>query len=78
MEAAGATIEALAPLVAGAQGRHVFDDGDMEAGIWSAGLVIGLVHDIPSCEEIVQRVMRAARETIDRLSQLSRGGTPTG
>jgi nitronate monooxygenase len=63
--AGGATIDDLAPLVAGARGRHVFEDGDMEAGIWSAGMVIGLINDIPTCQELVTRIMADAVEIIE-------------
>ncbi len=70
--AGGATIDDLAPLVAGARGRHVFEDGDMEAGIWSAGMVIGLIHDIPTCQELVTRIVADAEEIIEhRLRSLT-------
>ena len=52
----------LAPLVAGEEGRVVMDKGDMEAGIWSAGMVIGLIHDIPTCAELVNRMVKEAEE----------------
>ncbi len=37
-------------------------DGDMDAGAWSCGLVAGLIHDIPTCEELIQRIMTEAAE----------------
>ncbi len=54
----------LAPLVAGEKGRKVMDNGDMEYGIWSAGMVIGLIHDIPSCKELVERIVKQAEDII--------------
>jgi nitronate monooxygenase len=70
--AGGATIDDLAPLVAGARGRHVFEDGDMEAGIWTAGMVIGLINDIPTCQELVTRIVADAEEIIEhRLRSLT-------
>ncbi len=54
----------LQPLVAGARGRErVLEKGDTDDGVWTAGLVMGLIDDIPSCEELVSRMVRDA-ETI--------------
>ena len=43
----------------------VMTDGDMEAGAWSCGMVVGLIHDIPTCKELIDTIMRDA-ETIIR------------
>ncbi|MBB5273550.1 NAD(P)H-dependent flavin oxidoreductase [Quisquiliibacterium transsilvanicum] len=52
----------------------VMIDGDMEAGAWSCGMVAGLIHDIPSCKELVDRIMSQADEIINkRLAGMSRG-----
>ncbi|WP_158886946.1 NAD(P)H-dependent flavin oxidoreductase [Amycolatopsis anabasis] len=51
-------------LVAGARGRKVFDEGDLDAGIWSAGMVQGLITDIPSVAELVHRTVKEASEII--------------
>lgn len=61
--------EDLAPLVAGVKGREVLDKGDMEYGIWTAGMVVGLIHDIPDCDTLVKRIVADAQEIISaRLS----------
>ncbi|MEB4613298.1 NAD(P)H-dependent flavin oxidoreductase [Leucobacter sp. M11] len=52
------------PLVAGARGRKVFEQGDVEAGIWTVGQVQGLIHDIPSAGEIVTRTVADAEALI--------------
>jgi len=39
-------------------------DGDMEAGAWSCGMVAGLVYDIPSVKELIDRIMSEAEEII--------------
>ncbi|PCJ32350.1 MAG: nitronate monooxygenase, partial [Moraxellaceae bacterium] len=45
-------------------------DGDMDAGAWSCGMVAGLIHDIPTCEELVSRIMSEADSLIrDRLNK---------
>ena len=51
-------------LVAGARGRRVFEEGDLKAGIWSAGLAQGLIDDIPTVRELVERIVREAEELI--------------
>ena len=51
-------------LVAGVRGRRVFDDGDLEAGIWTVGTVQGLIHDIPTCGELIARIVGEAEELI--------------
>ncbi len=33
-------------------------------GIWTAGLVIGLIDDIPSCDELISRMVKEAKETL--------------
>jgi nitronate monooxygenase len=60
----GATIEELAPFVAGYEGRRLMDEGDMEAGIWSAGQVVGLIHDVPSVRELVERTVAEAEAIV--------------
>ena len=39
-------------------------DGKMDAGVWSCGMVAGLIHDIPTCRELIERIMSQAREII--------------
>jgi nitronate monooxygenase len=39
--------------------------GDMESGVWSCGMVAGLVHDIPTCKELLDRIMTEARQIIE-------------
>jgi nitronate monooxygenase len=64
MEKEGAAFEQVRDLVAGARGKMVFATGDADEGIWSAGQVQGLIHDIPSCAELVSRVIREAEAII--------------
>ena len=39
-------------------------EGHMDAGAWSCGMVAGLIHDIPSCQELIERIMSEAEEII--------------
>jgi nitronate monooxygenase len=41
-------------------------DGEMEAGAWSCGMVAGLIHDIPTCKELIDRIMAEAEAIISR------------
>ena len=59
-----ASIEDVAHLVAGERGRQAMSEGDTEGGIWSAGMVTGLIHDIPTCRELVQRIVSEAEAII--------------
>ena len=40
--------------------------GDMDAGAWSCGMVAGLIHDVPTVKELIDRIMREADEIIAR------------
>jgi NADH:quinone reductase (non-electrogenic) len=60
----GAKFEDVRDLVAGTRGAGVLDAGEMDAGIWSAGQTQGLIHDIPTCKELVERLMSEAEAII--------------
>jgi NADH:quinone reductase (non-electrogenic) len=73
MEKAGAGIAELGPKVAGAKGRGVYEAGDIEGGIWTVGLVQGLIDDIPTCKALVRRIVDEAEDLISaRLAGLLR------
>ncbi len=57
-------IEDLAEYLSGKRGKVVFEDGDVDHGIWSAGMVVGLINDIPSCAELVSRIVAEAEDII--------------
>jgi NAD(P)H-dependent flavin oxidoreductase YrpB (nitropropane dioxygenase family) len=57
--------EDIMPEVAGIYPR-VMVDGDVEAGAWSCGMVAGLIHDIPTVKELIDRIMSEADEIIDK------------
>ncbi|MFD8923257.1 NAD(P)H-dependent flavin oxidoreductase [Streptomyces sp. NPDC059569] len=61
---AGGVFEDVRELVAGARGRRVFELGDHEFGIWTTGLVQGLIHDIPTVGDLVHRIITGATELI--------------
>ncbi len=52
----------------------IMREGEMDAGAWSCGMVAGLVHDIPTCKELIDRTMAQAEEIIQkRLAGFLRG-----
>ncbi|WWF06933.1 nitronate monooxygenase [Janibacter terrae] len=68
---AGADFADVRELVAGARGRGVYETGDLDAGIWSVGLVQALVTDVPTVAELVDRIVDDAAGVIaERLSGL--------
>ncbi|KAJ3414530.1 hypothetical protein HDV05_006444 [Chytridiales sp. JEL 0842] len=70
-----AKFEDVKDLVAGARGRRVFIDGDSDAGVWTAGTVMGLIDDVPSCKVLVARMVKEAEEIITgRLAGMVSGG----
>ena len=39
-------------------------DGDMELGAWSCGMVAGLIHDVPTCQQLIDSIMAQAEQII--------------
>ena len=63
--------EDIQPLVQGVKGRELFDGGDLDKGIWSAGMIVGLIDDNPSCEELVARIVAEAEDILsNRLREM--------
>ncbi|WP_425061665.1 NAD(P)H-dependent flavin oxidoreductase [Pyruvatibacter mobilis] len=74
-EREGAKFEDIQHLVSGQRGKVVYSEGDPDHGIWSAGLVQGLIHDIPTVQELLSRIVTEAEGIIrGRLSGFVSGG----
>jgi nitronate monooxygenase len=72
MEREGKGIDEIGPYVAGKKGRVVYETGDLEHGIWSAGTSMGLIKDIPTCKELIERIVSEAEAIIKaRLSRMA-------
>ncbi len=65
------TIEDILPEVAGVY-PIVMMDGEMDRGAWSCGMVAGLIHDIPTCQELIDRIMAQAEAIIARMQVVAR------
>ncbi len=63
-EREGKPFEEVAHLVKGVRGREGLQTGDTNHGIWSAGMIQGLIHDIPTCEVLVSRIVKDAEAII--------------
>jgi NAD(P)H-dependent flavin oxidoreductase YrpB (nitropropane dioxygenase family) len=57
------TFEDIIPEVAGVYPR-IMQHGEMDAGAWSCGMVAGLIRDVPTCKELIDRIMREAEALI--------------
>ncbi|KAI4129524.1 MAG: hypothetical protein LQ341_006560 [Variospora aurantia] len=69
-ESQSGKFEDVAPYVSGKRGREVFLNGDVDYGVWTAGQVIGLIHDVPTCKSLIDRIEKEAEETLIRASSL--------
>ncbi|MDO8944382.1 MAG: nitronate monooxygenase [Desulfobacterales bacterium] len=58
------SIQDLIPYVSGLVGKEMLEDGNMDKGTLAAGQCIGLIRDIPSCRELLDRIMAEAEEII--------------
>jgi len=62
----GAKFEDVQHLVAGVRGREALGTGEVDAGIWSAGMIQGLIHDVPTVKELIDRIMSEAEALIKK------------
>jgi nitronate monooxygenase len=70
----GIKFKDIADEVAGVYPRIMLE-GEMDAGAWSCGMVAGLIHDIPTCAELVSRIMAEASVILSgRLRSIAGGG----
>jgi len=52
----------------------VFTEGDKEAGVWTAGQVVGLIDDIPTCEDLLARMEKEAEDIIESMASKVKKG----
>ncbi|KAJ7670258.1 hypothetical protein B0H17DRAFT_1086220 [Mycena rosella] len=60
----GAKFEDIRELVSGQRGRVVYETGDPDYGIWSAGICVGLINDIPTCADLLQTMEKGVEDII--------------
>lgn len=70
-KAPDAEFKDIQPLVAGAKGRVALETGDIDAGLVWAGQIQGLIHDVPTCQELLSRIVADAEAVMrDRLAAM--------
>lgn len=62
----GSTFEDVAHLVAGKAGQELLETGDLSKGMYWASMVQGLIHDIPTVQELIDRIISEAENIVDR------------
>lgn len=63
----------VAELVAGKAGKELLETGDLSKGVFWAGMVQGLIHDVPTCAQLIDRIIAEAEAIVDdRLARLRR------
>ncbi|QJR04374.1 nitronate monooxygenase [Sphingobium yanoikuyae] len=62
----GSVFPDIQPLVSGAKGRVALETGDLDAGLIWAGQIQGLIHDIPTCQDLITRIVDDATVIIQR------------
>ncbi|KAH6912637.1 hypothetical protein BKA70DRAFT_769538 [Coprinopsis sp. MPI-PUGE-AT-0042] len=60
-----AKFEDVRELVSGERGLKVYELGDPDYGVWTAGVAMGLINDIPTCEDLVGRLDNARSVGLD-------------
>jgi nitronate monooxygenase len=68
-----ARFEDVRELVAGVAGRELLRTGDLTKGVFWAGMVQGLIHDVPTCRELIDRIIAEAEQIVQgRLAEMQR------
>lgn len=71
LEGKGATADELLPYVRGVHGQKAWIEGDFDAGVLSIGEVVGLVHDVPTVKELIDRIIAEAQTLLGRLASVA-------
>jgi NADH:quinone reductase (non-electrogenic) len=69
IEQRGGTFEDVRPLVLGSRGRQALESGAVDEGIVSAGMVVGLIDDVPTCAELIERIVKECRDQLRLASE---------
>ena len=70
MEARGASLEEMLPIIGNKASKRVAFEGDFDAGQAVAGEAIGLIHDVPTIKELIDRIIAEAKAITQRLHNL--------
>jgi nitronate monooxygenase len=56
----------LAPLIGAARWMQAMESGDIDGGAIPLGMVVGLINDLPSCGELIARIVGEARGLVEQ------------
>jgi NAD(P)H-dependent flavin oxidoreductase YrpB (nitropropane dioxygenase family) len=70
LEEKGCGLEELIPLISGERVREAWATGDVDRAPMMMGQSVGLVKDIPTCKELIERMVAEAKTDIDRLTHI--------
>ena len=68
LEAQSADPVEIFNVVGGSNTKRMYDEGDLDAGVISCGQGVGLMHDIPSMQELFDRMMDEAEAVVNRFA----------
>ena len=71
LESQKASLQEIIQVASGQNALKMYRDGDIDAGMVSCGQGVGLVKDIPTVKELLDRIMKEAEEVIQRLKKIS-------
>ncbi|MHA1603878.1 MAG: NAD(P)H-dependent flavin oxidoreductase [Candidatus Freyarchaeota archaeon] len=71
MEAKGASLEEVLPVISGAKGKEAWMEGDIDAGVLYMGMVVGRIDRILTVKEVIDEIINGAKKILERLNQLS-------
>lgn len=67
----GCTFADIQTLVSGQRGRATLQSGDVDNGLIWAGQVVGLIHDVPTCADLIQQIVKDCQKALERASELA-------
>jgi NADH:quinone reductase (non-electrogenic) len=70
VEAKGGGLENIIPLIAGERIKRAWESGDVDSAPMMMGQSVGLVKDIPTCKELIERIVSEAKSDIERVKKL--------
>ncbi|MFX1376726.1 MAG: NAD(P)H-dependent flavin oxidoreductase [Promethearchaeota archaeon] len=70
LESQKASLQEIVQVASGQNALKMYREGDLDAGMVSCGQGVGLIKDIPTVKELLDRIMKEAEETIQRLQKI--------
>src|SRR5207249_1437195 len=67
----GCKFEEIRPLVLGSRGRAALGSGERDGGVITAGQCVGLIDYVPTCAELIERMVAQCREQLRRVSAMT-------